>query len=104
MLALFGLQLLFFAVGAVSAGLTKNTKLSASASSGVLLTMFMLSIVADISEKVEFLKYFSFFEFFNARLILKEGYPLAYPFISLIFVILFVCLTYVFYKKRDMRL
>jgi len=104
MLALFGLQLLFCAVGAFSAGLMKNTKLSASASSGVLLTMFMLSIIADISEKADFLKYFSFFEFFDARLILKEGYPFTYPIISVLFVVVFICLTYIFYKKRDMRM
>jgi ABC-2 type transport system permease protein len=103
-LALFGIQLLFCSMGALFAGLTKNTKLSASLSTGVLLFMFMLSIIADITEKADFLKYFSFFKYFDARLILKEGYSPVYPAVSIILAVLFVCFTYVSYKKRDMRL
>ena len=97
------IQLLFLSLGAFFAGVFKNPKKSTAAGTGVLLAMFLLSVIADIVAKADFLKYFSFFKYYDAKDILVRGYSPVYPLIS---VILFAALlygTYYFYRRRDME-
>jgi len=98
------IQLLFLSLGAFFAGVFKNPKKSTAAGTGVLLAMFLLSVIADIVAKADFLKYFSFFKYYDAKDILVRGYSPVYPLIS---VILFAALlygTYYFYRRRDMKI
>lgn len=102
--ACFVLELVFTAMGAFFAALISRPKLSSAVATGILLVMFMLSVIIDISGKVDFLGYLSPFKYFDARPILKGGYNYAYPVLALLLLAGFISGTYYFYKKRDFRI
>lgn len=104
MAGLFGLQLVFMILGAFLAAVSGKYKRSSPIATGILLFMFFLSIVIDISGKIDYLKYSSFFKYFDAKDILKNGYNIIYALLAVIFVVLFTYGTYYFYQKRDMKL
>lgn len=104
MASLLAIQLLFLIIGAFFAALIRNPKLSSAVATGVLLSMFMVSIIVDISEKVEFLRFTSIFKYFDAKEILKGGYSSAYPIISILLLVVCISGTYFFYKKRDLKI
>lgn len=104
MISLFALQVLFLVIGAAFAAVISNAKLSSAASTGVLLIMFMVSVIVDISEKVQFLRFVSVFKYFDAKQILKGGYETVYPFISTTILLFCLYCTYRFYKMRDMKI
>ncbi len=104
MASMAAIQLLFLAVGAFFAGLLKDPKKSAAAGTSVLMVMFIFSIVADIVEKANFLKYFSFFKYFDAKDILVRGYSMVYPVISAVIVVVLIYGAFYFYKRRDMKI
>jgi ABC-2 type transport system permease protein len=104
MVGMFILQLLFLFVGTGIAAVSKNPKVSASIATTVLLATFIVSVMIDMSSKLEGLKYFTPFKYFAAQNIMYGG-GLDAVFVVLSFVIIavMVCVTYVFYKKRDLR-
>jgi len=104
MVSLFAVQLLFLAIGSAFAAIISNTKLSSAASTGVLLMMFMISVIVDISEKVQFLRFVSIFKYFDAKVILKGSYDALYAVISLAILLFCVVGTYHYYKKRDLKI
>jgi ABC-2 type transport system permease protein len=104
MTALLALQIFFVVMGAFLAALINRPKLSSAVSTGVLLMMFMLSVIADIVGNIDFLKYFTVFKYFDAKDILKGGYEFIYPVLTVILSVLFFCGTYFFYKKRDLKI
>lgn len=103
MAAFFALQVLFAALGAFFAACFNRPKLSSIASTGVLMFMFILTITIDISGKLDFLSFLTFFKYFDAKDILKQGYNVAYPIISIALAAVLIYGTYYFYKKRDLR-
>lgn len=103
MLGMLVLQILFAVLGALLAAVFSKPKLSAAAGTGILLEMFMLSMVIDITGRFSFLKYFTFFKYFDAKDILKTGYRLAFPVITVILLCAALCGTYYYYKKRDLK-
>lgn len=103
MLALFALQLLFTALGAFCAALISRPKLSSAIATGILMLMFMLSIIVDIAGNVDFLRFYTLFKYYDAKDILKRGYDIVYPIISVVLLVVLTSGTYYFYKKRDLR-
>lgn len=97
-------QILFLSLGAFFAGLFQNPRLSTAAGTAVLLAMFLLAVIADIIEKANFLKYFSFFKYYDAKDLLKRGYSPVYPVISAVLCVVFIVGAYYFYKRRDMKI
>jgi len=57
----------------------------------------------DISGKLDFLSFLTFFKYFDAKDILKQGYNVAYPIISIALAAVLIYGTYYFYEKRDLR-
>lgn len=104
MAGMFILQLLFLFIGTGIASVSKNPKVSASIATTVLLVAFLLSIVIDMNSKLEGLKYITPFKYFEAQNVMYGG-GLDPVFVTLSFAIIaiLVCVTYVFYKKRDLR-
>lgn len=98
------LQMMFLFIGTGIAAISKNPKNSASKATTVLLVSFILSIIVDMSSKLEALKYFTPFKYFDARNVMYEG-GLEPESIVLSFVIIaaLVFVTYSFYKKRDLN-
>ncbi|MHB8130930.1 MAG: ABC transporter permease subunit [Mobilitalea sp.] len=104
MVGLLGLQIVFLSLGALLAAWIGRYKLSSPIATGILMTMFLLSVMIDISGKIEYLRVFSFFKYFDAKDILKLGYNFTYLFIAAILTVLFAFGSYYFYQKRDMRI
>lgn len=104
MAAAAAVQLLFVSLGAFLAGIMKNSKKSSAAGTATLLAMFLFSVTADILKEADFLKYFSFFKYYDAKDILKRGYSPVYPVISAVLIALMIFGTYYTYKRRDMKI
>ena len=104
MASLLAIQLLFLAVGSFFAAVISKPTLSSAAATGVLLFMFMLSVVVDLSEKLAPLRYITVFKYFDAKDILKGGYEAAYPILSILLLTVCIYSTYHFYRKRDLKI
>lgn len=104
MVSLLAIQLLFLAVGSFFAAVISEPKLSSAAATGVLLFMFILSVMVDLSDKLSLLRYFTVFKYFDAKDILKGGYKIAYPILSVFLLTVCIYSTYHFYRNRDLRI
>jgi len=104
MISIFAIQLLFLSVGVFFAGIFKKPAKSAAAGTAVLMGMFIISVIVDIVEKASFLRYLSFFKYYDAKDILKREYSPLYPIISVVFFTALLYAAYHFYKRRDMKI
>lgn len=104
MLAMLAMQILFAAFGAMMAAVINKPKLSSAAGTTVLLMMFMLSIMIDVTGRFDFLKYFTVFKYFDAKDILKLGYNLTFLITAVFLLFASIYGTYYFYKKRDLKI
>jgi len=105
LMASFGaIQLLFLSIGAFFAGIFKNPKRSGAAGTAVMMIMYIVAVIVDVVEKLDFLKYITFFQYYDAKDILKGGYSIIYPVISVVIIALLIYGAYHFYQKRDMKI
>ncbi len=104
MVSLLAVQVLFLSIGTVFAAIISNNKRSLAASTGLLLMMFIMYVIVDISEKVQFLKFLTIFKYFDAKVILKGNYDAVYAVISAAILLLNLYATYHFYKRRDLKI
>lgn len=103
MVGLFILQLLFMSMGAFFAGISKKTKLAGSLSTSILLVMFILSIVAEMSDKISALKYMTPFKYYDAKTLLVDGgFNPIVVLLTLILIAGLVIAGTVGYTKRDL--
>lgn len=104
MVGMFILQLMFLFIGTGIASISKNPKISASIATTVLLVTFLISVVIDMNSKLEGLKYITPFKYYNPEyLMYGEGLEPIFVVLSLVIITSMVCVTYVFYKKRDLK-
>ncbi|MTI47522.1 ABC transporter permease subunit [Sporosalibacterium faouarense] len=96
------LHLVFAAIGfLVSVFITKGKKVTPIALGIVLVTYFM-GILAELSDKLEFLKYLSPFKYFEAKdIISNDAIQMKYIALTVIINLVCIVLTYVFYSKKD---
>lgn len=99
---LFILQCVFFSIGLALSALTKSSKKASSMATGILLTMYILSIAKDFSDKLDFVKYITPFAYFSARDILfNRGIEWVYVIISLIIVVIGLVISYSQCQRKD---
>jgi ABC-2 type transport system permease protein len=104
MAAMFILQLMFLFIGTGVASISKNPKISASIATTILLVTFILSIVIDMNSKLEGLKYITPFKYFSAQnMMYGGGFDPVFVILSFVIIAVMVCVTYVFYRKRDLK-
>jgi len=104
MVGLFILQIIFLCIGTAISALCRKPKSSTSITTGILLFMFMLSMAIDIQSKLEPLKYFTPFKYFEAKNIMYGGeFQLTFVFLSILIIGVCSFVTYVLYKKRDLN-
>lgn len=104
MVGMFILQLVFLFIGTGIASVSRNPKISASVATAVLLASFILSAVIDIDSRLEGLKYITPFKYFEAKnMIYGGGIDPVFLILSLTIIAVLACVTYVFYKKRDLN-
>lgn len=98
------LQVLFLTIGSALASVLRNPKRAAPIATGILLFTFILSIVIDLSEHLNFLTYIVPFKYFAAKDILtRDGYDALFVILSLLLIVVLTIITFVFYKKKDLN-
>jgi len=104
MVGLLFLQLIFFSIGAVVAGVVKRPKAAPSIATSIMFLMFLLAYLVNMSENLDFLKYATPFKYFDALVLLTDGRldPL-YVGMSILIIGLCVFGTYYFYSERDLN-
>jgi ABC-2 type transport system permease protein len=104
MLGMFILQVMFMVIGTSIAAISKNTKIAASAATGILLGTYFLSMGIDMNEKLDFLKYLTPFKYFEAKNLMGGGgFELVFLALSIVIIVALLDVTYIFYKKRDLN-
>lgn len=103
MLGLFLLQLIFLSIGIFLGCAMKQYRHSSSAAVSLLLTTYFFSTISGLHEKLEFLKYFSPFKYFDAARLFHEG-NFSTTSLLLTAVIIVVCFggAYYTYARRDL--
>ncbi|WKV10144.1 ABC transporter permease subunit [Thermoanaerobacterium sp. CMT5567-10] len=105
MIGMFILQMIFMSIGIGLSALFKNSKLASPVTVGVMLVTYVLSLAIDIDSNLSGLKYFTPFKYFDAKsLIYGKGFEIIYIVLSILIISVFICVTYVFYKKRDLEI
>ncbi len=96
-------QLLFFSLGVLFAGIFKNPKLPTMLVTVVIMVTFFASVLADLTSKLEWLKYLTPFKWFSAPDIITNGHiSYSYSIIALALTISFFIISYISYNKRDL--
>jgi len=105
MAGMFMLQLIFLSLGTALAALNKNTKIPGAVSTGIMLGTFILSMLIDLNDKLDVLKYLTPFKYYDAKS-LMENYSMDPVFvtISVVLILSMITVTYTFYKKRDLNI
>lgn len=98
------LQLLFLSLGVFFGGMLKKPKLASALAAGILLFMYFISMIVDLSKDFQMLRYLSFFKYYDPKDILILEYWPGYPVVSTILVAIFICGAFFFYRKRDMKI
>ncbi|XMB85277.1 ABC transporter permease subunit [Mycoplasmatota bacterium WC44] len=101
-IGLFLTQMIFMSIGMMLASILKQYKKSGSFTLGVLLGTFMLSILIGLSDKIEFLKYITPFQYFKVEDMLASKIDLLFLFLSIIIITSCISSVFVFFKKRDL--
>ncbi|MFA5845057.1 MAG: ABC transporter permease subunit [Coriobacteriia bacterium] len=103
MAGLFFLQLIFFSIGAMMAGVARRPKSAPSRATSIMFLTFMLAYLVNLNEKLDFLKYLSPFKYFDAATLMADGRldPL-YVALSVAIVVLAIAGTYRFHSERDL--
>ena len=102
MLAPMLLHLTFAAIGLLVSVFITKTKAIYPISIGIVLITYFMSIIANIAEKLEFLKHFSPFSYVDAADIIVNGkIQLNYLLVMLFTIVIGIGLTFLFYNKKD---
>ncbi|MBU0486653.1 MAG: ABC transporter permease [Bacteroidetes bacterium] len=103
MLALFIMQMIFLAVGIFLGSAMKQYKRASSVAVSLLLGTYFISIIASLNNNLDFLKYFSPFEYFNPGTLLQESkLDISFVMLSVGIVVVSLIGAYVTYSKRDL--
>ncbi|MHC0035450.1 ABC transporter permease subunit [Pseudoneobacillus sp. C159] len=104
MIGMFFLQLLFMVIGSGLASVLPNPKRAGALSTGILLLFFILSIVNDLNDYLNFLEFVTPYKYFDAKNLLHTGQlDPVFTCIALILIGVLVLITYVFFQKRDLK-
>ncbi|MCC6189899.1 MAG: ABC transporter permease subunit [Anaerolineales bacterium] len=103
MQAMFGIELIFLAIGLLLGCAMKQYKLSGSAAVGIILMTYFMSILASMQEDLSFLKYFTPFKYFDAGELFRSGrLNSTYLLLSAAIIAVCVAAAYWIYGKRDL--
>jgi ABC-2 type transport system permease protein len=103
MQALFMIELIFLAVGLVLGCGLKRYRLAGSIAVGVILATYFMSVISAMHEKLDFLKWFTPFKYYDSSTMFRNGsMDSTYLLISMLFVIACVAAAYLVYNRRDL--
>ena len=101
-LGVLGTQLIFMAVGMVLSSVLKQYKQSGSLTIGIMISTFFIHILIGFVEEVDFLKYITPFQYFQASDMTNGNFYLSFVLITIGIVISGIGSTLFFYQKRDL--
>ncbi|MBT3240045.1 MAG: ABC transporter permease subunit [Chloroflexi bacterium] len=102
-LALFIMQMIFLSIGILIACVVKQHKLSGSVAVSLLLGTYFISILSSLSDKLEFLKYFSPFTYFNAADFFRDAkFEPVFVWLSAGIIVIALAAGFFTYSKRDL--
>jgi ABC-2 type transport system permease protein len=103
MQAMLAIELIFLAIGLLLGCAMKQYKLSGSTAVAIILATYFMSIMTVMNEKLDFLKYFTPFKYFDAGALFRDG-ALDNTYLLLSAAIIAVCVAaaYWIYNKRDL--
>jgi len=103
MQAMFVIELIFLAIGLLLGCAMKQYKRSGSTAVAIILATYFMSIISGMQEKLDFLKYFTPFKYFDAGELLRTGQmDGTYLLISAAIIIVSVAVAYWVYNRRDL--
>jgi ABC-2 type transport system permease protein len=103
MQAMFVIELIFLAIGLLLGCAMRQYKRSGSTAVAIILATYFMSIMAVMNEKLDFLKYFTPFKYFDAGELFRTGQmDGTYLLISAAIIVVSVIAAYWFYNKRDL--
>lgn len=102
-LGLLAVQVLFIFLGTALASVGKKPSVSENRASLIALAAYMFYVLSNLSENLEFFKFFTPFKYFEPGVILMGGCPDAIAvLIAIIVAGCFAVLTFVYFPKRDL--
>ncbi|GAP15284.1 ABC-2 family transporter protein [Longilinea arvoryzae] len=103
MQAMLVIELIFLALGLLLGCAMKQYKFSGSTAVGIILVTYFMSIFSTMNEKLDFLKYFTPFRYFDAGLLFRNGkLDGLYLLLSAGIIVVCVAAAYWIYNKRDL--
>jgi ABC-2 type transport system permease protein len=103
MQAMLAIELIFLAIGLLLGCAMKNYKQSGSTAVAIILTTYFMSIFSGMDERLDFLKYFTPFKYFDAGELYRNGsVEGVYILISGIIIVASLVTAYLVYSKRDL--
>ncbi len=105
MAGMFVVQIIFMVIGSAAAAIVRKPKYAGAAASAIMFATFFLSLWLDITEKLPWLKYFTPFKYFDAKIIANHAkFDYAFIVISIGVIIAMLTMTYVSYNARDLKI
>lgn len=103
MRAMFSIELIFLAIGLLLGCAMKQYKRSSATAVAIILATYFLSIVSGMQERLDFLKYFTPFRYFDAGDLFRSGrMDSTYLLISAAIIVGCVVAAYWTYNRRDL--
>ncbi len=103
MLAMFIMQLIFLAVGILLGSALKQYKRAGSLGVSIILATYFISIFDKLNEKLDFMKYFSPFNYFDPATLLQESrLDVLFVLLSIGIIVAALTAAYLTYSKRDL--
>jgi ABC-2 type transport system permease protein len=103
MLSFFLMQMIFLAMGIFLGCVMKKHKMAGSVAISIILITYFASILSELNDNLEFIKYFTPFKYFDAATMLRETrLDVTFVILSIIIIFVFLFGAYEAYKKRDL--
>jgi ABC-2 type transport system permease protein len=103
MKAMFVIELVFLAVGLLLGCAMKQYKRSGSTAVAIILVTYFLYIISGMQAKLDFLKYFTPFKYFDSGELFRNGrLDTMYLLLSAAIIAVCVAVAYLVYGKRDL--
>jgi len=101
-LTVFILELIFMSIGMAMSAILKQYKKSGSVTLGYMMFAFMLSMLMGMTDKLDFLKYITPFQYFPVNDLLDNKIDLFFVLLSGGIIVAGISSTFIFFKKRDL--
>lgn len=97
------LELFFFLVSLLTSLFFKKTSKGISIAIGTVFIMYLFNLLGTLSDKIEFLKYISIFNYMDSRQIITDNHIELFGLIlTSVVSIITVIMTYILYNKKEL--